>query len=69
MTTLSVVTPSNIIWGDIVEEDRLNLSSDLEEAQTEVSSTPSLEGVTSPPGTTSVSELLKHRVGGGASKN
>jgi hypothetical protein len=33
-TTLSVVTPSNIRWGDRVEEDPLNHSSDSEGAQT-----------------------------------
>jgi hypothetical protein len=56
-TSLSVVTPSNIKWGDRVEEDLLTHSSDSEGAQTEVSSTPSSEGVTGPPRTTSVSEL------------
>jgi hypothetical protein len=33
-TTLSVVTPSNIIWEDRVEEDQLTHSSDSKGAQT-----------------------------------
>jgi hypothetical protein len=45
VTTLFVVTPSIIIWGDKVEEDRMTNSSDSEGAQYQVSSTPSSEGV------------------------
>jgi hypothetical protein len=55
-TTLSVVTPSGIRWGDRVEEDLLTHSSDLEGAQTQFSWTPSL-GVIGPQGSTSVSKL------------
>jgi hypothetical protein len=68
-TSLLVVTPSNIIWGDRVEDELLNHSSDSEGAQTQVSWTPYSEGVTGPPRTTSVSEFLRQRVGAGASKN
>jgi hypothetical protein len=57
-TTLSVVTPSNINWGDRVEEDLLTHNSDSKGAQTHFSWTPSLE-VTGPPGTTLVSELSR----------
>jgi hypothetical protein len=57
-TTLSVVTPSNIRWGDRVEEDLLNHNSDSEGTQTQFSWTPS-SGVTVPPGTTLVSELSR----------
>jgi hypothetical protein len=67
-TTLYVVTPSNIIWGDIFEDDLLNHSSELEGAQTQVSWTPSL-GVTGPPRTASVSELSRQRVGAGDSEH
>jgi hypothetical protein len=59
MTTLSVVTPSTIIWGDRVEDDLLNHSSDSEGAQTQVSWTPYSEGVTGPPRTTSISDLSR----------
>jgi hypothetical protein len=65
---LSVVTPSSIKWGDRVEEDLLNHSSDLEGAQTQFSWTPS-SGVTGPLGTASVSELPRQRVGAGASEH
>jgi hypothetical protein len=58
VTTLSVVTPSNIRWGDRFEEDLLTHSSELEGALTQVSWTPSL-GVTGPPGTASVLDLLR----------
>jgi hypothetical protein len=67
-SSLYVITPSSIIWGDRVEEDRLTHSSDSEGAQTRVSSTPSSEGVTGPPMTASVSELLRQRAGAGASE-
>jgi hypothetical protein len=49
-SSLSVVTPSNVRWGDRVEEDLLTRNSDSEGAQTQFSWTPS-SGVTSPPGT------------------
>ena len=39
VTTLCVVTPSSIRWGDRVEEDLLNHSSDSEGAQTQFSLT------------------------------
>jgi hypothetical protein len=55
-TSLLVVTPSNVRWGDRVEEDQLNHSSDSEGARTQFSWTPS-SGVTGPLETTSVSEL------------
>jgi hypothetical protein len=58
---LSVDAPSNIRWGEIVEEDLLNQSRDSEGAQTQFFRTPSSE-VTSPLGTTSVSEFLRQRV-------
>jgi hypothetical protein len=61
-SSLSDVTPSSVRWGDRVEEDLLTHSSDSEEAQTQVSWTPSL-GVTGLPGTTSVSEFPRQRVG------
>jgi hypothetical protein len=70
VTTLSVVTPSSIRWGDRVEEDRLTHSSDLEGDRTQVSSTPSSEGVTSPPKIASVSEFpSRQRVGATASEH
>jgi hypothetical protein len=62
MTTLFVVTPSSIRWGDRVEEDRLTHSSDSEGAQTQVSRTPSSEGVTGPPRIASVSELSSRHI-------
>jgi hypothetical protein len=46
----------------------LTQSSDSEGAQTQFSRTPS-SGVTGPPGTTSVSELSRQRVGAGASEH
>jgi hypothetical protein len=67
-TSLSDVTPSNIRWGDRVEEDLLTHSSDSEGAQTQFSWTPSSR-VTGPPGTTSVSELPRQRVGAGDSEH
>jgi hypothetical protein len=54
-SSLSIVTPSNIRWGERFEEKLLTHSSDSEGAQSQVSSIPSLEGVIGPPGTTSVS--------------
>jgi hypothetical protein len=56
-TTLSAVTPSNIRWGDRVEEDRLTHGSDSEGDQTQFPWTPSSEGVTGAPRIASVSEL------------
>jgi hypothetical protein len=67
-SSLLVVTPSSIIWGDIFEDDLLTHSSDSEGAQTEFPWTPSA-GVTGPPRTSSVSELSKQRVGAGASEH
>ena len=64
----SVDAPSNIRWGDRIEEDLLTQSIDLERAQTQFSRTPS-SGVTVPPGTTSVSELSRQRVGAGTSEH
>jgi hypothetical protein len=61
-TNLLVVTPSNIRWGDKVEEDLLTHSSDSEGAQTQFSWTPS-SGVTGPPETALVLELPRQRVG------
>jgi hypothetical protein len=64
VTTLSVITPSNIRWGDKVEEDRLFHGSDSEGDQTQFPWTPSSESVTSPPRITSVSEFSsRQRVG------
>jgi hypothetical protein len=57
MTTLSSVIPSNIIWGDRVEEDRLTHNNDSEADQSQCLWTPSSEWVTSPPKIASVSEL------------
>jgi hypothetical protein len=34
VTTLYAITPSNTIWGDIVDEDRLTHTSDLEGDET-----------------------------------
>jgi hypothetical protein len=68
MTTLFVVTPSSIRWGDIFEENLLTHSSDSEGAQTYFSWIPSL-GVTGPPRKNSVSYLLRQRVGEGDSNN
>jgi hypothetical protein len=67
-SSLSVVTPSNIRWGDKVEEDLLTHSSDLEGAQTQFSWKP-YSRVTGPPVTNSVSELLRQKVGAGASEH
>jgi hypothetical protein len=66
ISSLSTVTPSNVKWGDRVEEDLLTHNSDSEGAHTQFSWKPSL-GVTGPPGTTLVSELSRQRVGAGAS--
>jgi hypothetical protein len=67
--TLSAVTPSNIRWGDRVEEDRLTHSNDSEGDQIQFPWTPS-EGVTGPPRIASVSELpSKQRVGATASEH
>jgi hypothetical protein len=69
VTTLSAVTPSNIRWGDKVEEDRLTHSSDSEGDQTQFPWTPS-EWVTGPPRIASVSELpSRQRVGATASEH
>jgi hypothetical protein len=43
-SSLFVVTPSSIRWGDRVEDDLLTHTSDSEGAQTQVSWTPSSEG-------------------------
>jgi hypothetical protein len=64
--SLSVVTQSNIGWEDIVEDDLLTHSSDLEGAQTQFPWTQSV-GVTGPPRTASISELLRQKVCAGAS--
>jgi hypothetical protein len=67
-SSLSVVTPSNIRWRDRVEDDLLTHSSDSEGAQTQFSWTPS-SGIIVPPGTASVSDLLRQSVGAGASEH
>jgi hypothetical protein len=54
----SVDTPSNVSWGDKVEEDLLTQSIDSEGDQTQFLRTPS-SGVTGPPGTTSASKLSR----------
>ena len=64
----SVDAPSSFRWGDRVEEDLLTQSSDSEGAQTQFSRTPS-SGVTGPPGSTSVSEFPRQRVGAGDSEH
>jgi hypothetical protein len=70
VTTLSVVTPSSIRWGDKVEEDRLPHSSDSEGDHIQFPWTPSSEGVTGPPRIASVSELpSKQRVGATTSEH
>jgi hypothetical protein len=69
VTTLSAVTPSNIRWGDRVEEDRLTHNSDSEGEQTQCP-WPSSEWVTGPPRIASVSELLsRQRVGATTSEH
>jgi hypothetical protein len=69
-TTLSVVTPSSIRWGDRVEDDLLTHSSDSKGDQTRFSWTPSSEWVTGPPRIASVSELpSRQRVGATASEH
>jgi hypothetical protein len=68
-TTLSIVTPSHSRWGYRVEDDLLTHRSDSEGSHTRVLSTPSSEGVTGLPRTTSVSELSRQRVGAGASEH
>ena len=65
---LSVYTPSSGRWGETVEEDLLIQSIDSEGAQTQFSRTTS-SGVIGPPGTTSVLELSRQRVGAGASEH
>jgi hypothetical protein len=67
-SSLSIVTPSSIRWGDRVEDDLLTHSSDSEGAQTQFPWTPSA-GVIGPPKTASASELSRQRVGAGASKH
>jgi hypothetical protein len=66
---LFVVTPSSIRWGDRVEDELLTHTSNSEGAQTQVSWTPSSEGVTGPPRTASVSELSRQRAGARASEH
>ena len=61
---LLVDTPSNVRWGDRVEEDLLTQSIDSEGAQTQFLRTPS-SGVIGPPGTTSVSYFPRQSVGAG----
>jgi hypothetical protein len=68
ISCFSVDAPFNVRWRDIVEEDLLTQSIDLEGAQTHFSRTPS-SGVDGPPVTTSVSELSRQRIGAGASKH
>ena len=55
MTTLSAITPSNIRWGDRVEEDRLTHNSDSEGDDTQCPWTSS-EWVIGPPSIATVSE-------------
>jgi hypothetical protein len=69
VTTLSAISPSNIRWGDRVEEDRLTHNSDSEGDQTQFPWIPSSEGVIGPPGRTSVSELPRQRVGATTSEH
>jgi hypothetical protein len=67
IATLSTITPSNISWGDRVDEDRLTHSSDSEGDQTQCPWTDS-EWVTGPPSIATVSEQLsRQRVGATAS--
>jgi hypothetical protein len=63
ITTLSTITPSNISWGDRVDEDHLMHSSDSEGDQTQCPWT-YLEWVTGPPSIATVSEQSsRQRVG------
>jgi hypothetical protein len=57
LTTLSAITPSNTRWGDIVDEDRLTHTSDLEGDETQCPCTFS-EWVTGPTTIATVSEQL-----------
>jgi hypothetical protein len=69
VTTLSIVTPSNIRWGDKVDEDRLTHNSDLEGDQTQCP-WPSSEWVTGPPKIAIVSEQpSRQRVGATTSEH
>jgi hypothetical protein len=63
-----VDAPSNVRWGDRVEEDLLTQSIDSEGAQTLFFRTPSTR-VTGPLGTASVSKLSRQRVGVAASEH
>jgi hypothetical protein len=63
VTTLYDITPSNTIWGDIVEEDQMTHNSDLEGDETQCPWT-SLEWVTGPPSIAIVLEQSsRQRVG------
>jgi hypothetical protein len=63
MTTLSAITPSNISWGDRVDEDRLTHNNDSEGDETQCPWTSS-EWVTGPPSIATVSEQpSRQRVG------
>jgi hypothetical protein len=67
ITTLSAITPSNISWGDRVDEDRLTHNSDSEGDQTQCPWTSS-EWVIGPPSIATVSEQSsRQRVGATAS--
>jgi hypothetical protein len=69
VTTLSAITPSNIRWGDRVEDDRLTHNSNSEGEQTQCPWTSS-EWVTGPPMIASVSkQLSRQRVGATASEH
>jgi hypothetical protein len=57
VSTLSVVTPSNIRWGNRVDEDRLNHNSDSEGDETQCPWTSS-KWVIGPPRIATVSEQL-----------
>jgi hypothetical protein len=67
IATLSAITPSNISWGDRVDEDHLTHNSDSEGDQTQCPWTTS-EWVTGPPSIATVSEQpSRQRVGATAS--
>jgi hypothetical protein len=69
VTTLSAVIPSNIRWGDRVDEDRLTHNSDSEGEQTQCPWTSS-ERVTCPPMIATVLEQpSRQRVGATASEH
>jgi hypothetical protein len=69
ITTLSTITPSNISWGDRVEEDLLTHSSDSEGDQTQCPWIAS-EWVTGPPSIATVSEQSsRQRVGATTSEH